>query len=85
MKDRLEGIDPGPVRFGGTGWRTVRSSWALMSNENPLIDPESCEMTVRDSFAFQAKCGRVLVLRPQGCMPAVRRPLTAQRMRARVP
>ena len=46
MKDRLAGIDPGPVRFGGTGWRTVRSSWALMSNEKPLIDPESCEMTV---------------------------------------
>ena len=53
MKDRLAGIDPGPVRFGDTGWRTVRSSWALMSNEKPLIDPESCEMTVTVVAASQ--------------------------------
>ncbi len=46
MNFRLAGIDPTSVRFGCTGWRTVRSSWALYSSEKPVIDPESCEMTV---------------------------------------
>ena len=54
MNFRLAGIDPTSVRFGCTGWRTVRSSWALYSSEKPLIDPESCEMTVISTRVY---CG----------------------------
>ena len=45
-RNRLAGIEPIPVRFRNTGWRTLRSSFALGSIENVVIVTESCEMTV---------------------------------------
>ena len=45
-RNRLAGTEPIPVRFRNTGWRTLRSSFALGSIENVVIVTESCEMTV---------------------------------------
>ena len=45
-RNRLAEIEPIPVRFGNTGWGTLRRPFALVSIENVVIVPESCEMTV---------------------------------------
>ena len=44
-RNRLAEIEPIPVRFGNTGWGTLRRPFI----ENVVIVPESCEMTVRDT------------------------------------
>ena len=51
--NRYAGIEPIPVRFRNTGWRTLRRPFALGSIENVVIVPESCEMTVRGNAGAQ--------------------------------
>ena len=50
----MAGTEPIPVRCGNTGWRTLRSSFALGSIENVVIVTESCEMTV-SIFSFRGQ------------------------------
>ena len=49
-RNRLAEIEPIPVRFGNTGWGTLRRPFALVSIEKVVIvtesSRESCEMTV---------------------------------------